>query len=137
MATLPPTSRASLRTAALAVSLTLAACGSTSSTSSRAGTHAASSTRSEAAAKAPLHGGVHVSISNYAYRPATLTVTAGTRVTFTNHDQTAHTATSTGTGFDTRTLAPGRGATVTLNKPGTYTYYCQFHAFMRGTVIVR
>ena len=31
----------------------------------------------------------------------------------------------------------GKGATVTPTKPGTYTYYCQFHAFMHGTVVLR
>ena len=58
------------------------------------------------------------------------------RSTFTNHDQTAHTATSQQLGFDTGTINPGQSATVTLDKPGTYTYYCQFHPFMHGTIIV-
>ena len=78
-----------------------------------------------------------VAISGYAYHPAAVTVPRGTSVTFTNDDQTAHTATSTGSGFDTGTLRPGQRATVRLSKPGTYTYYCQFHAFMRATIVVR
>jgi Copper binding proteins, plastocyanin/azurin family len=32
---------------------------------------------------------------------------------------------------------PGHSTTVVITKPGTYTYYCQFHAFMRGTIIVK
>ena len=66
-----------------------------------------------------------------------MTVGAGSRITFTNHDATAHTATSNKPAFDTGTVKPGQSATVTLRKAGTYTYYCQFHAFMHGTVIVK
>jgi len=82
-------------------------------------------------------GRVSVSISNYAFQPATITVALGSKVSFTNHDQTAHTATSIKTAFDTGTVQPGASATVTLKKPGTYGYYCQFHAFMHGTIVVK
>jgi plastocyanin len=78
-----------------------------------------------------------VAINNYAYTPATITVAAGTKITFTNSDKTAHTATSTKPGFDTGTLKPGASHVVTVTKPGTYSYYCQFHAFMKGTIVVR
>jgi len=125
----------------LAASLTLAACGSSSSSSSSsrsASSGAGSSSSSAALATAPARSGVvKVAISNYAFDPATITVAAGTKVTFTNHDQTAHTATSTQPAFDTGTVKPGHSVTVVLKKPGTYTYYCQFHAFMRGTVVVK
>jgi plastocyanin len=80
---------------------------------------------------------VNVAISNYAFHPATITVKRGTKITFTNHDQTAHTATSTKTAFDSGTVKPGASATVTLKTLGTYTYYCQFHAFMHGTIVVK
>jgi plastocyanin len=81
----------------------------------------------------------HTAISGYAYHPVTLTVAAGTAVTFTNDDATAHTATSMSTSppFDTGTLKPGQSKTITLSKSGTYAYYCQFHPFMRGTITVR
>jgi plastocyanin len=77
-----------------------------------------------------------VAIANYAFKPAALTVKAGTKLTFTNHDSTAHTATTSTSGFDTGTLKPGQSATVTVTKPGTYSYICQFHAFMTGKVTV-
>ena len=76
-------------------------------------------------------------ISNYSYHPATITVKVGTMVIFINRDQTAHTATSGKPGFDTGTVKPGHSATIDLTKPGTYTYYCQFHPFMRGTIVVK
>jgi plastocyanin len=83
---------------------------------------------------------VTVPISGYAFHPAKLVVAPGTQVTFANHDQTAHTATATGSdasGFDSGTIKPGASATVTFRKAGTYTYICQFHAFMHGTVVVK
>lgn len=62
---------------------------------------------------------------------------SGTGITFSNRDQTPHTATGGPTGFDTGSIKPGQRKTITVSKPGTYTYYCQFHAFMHGTIIVR
>ncbi|MEO6859075.1 MAG: cupredoxin domain-containing protein [Solirubrobacteraceae bacterium] len=127
-------SRVLKRTAALialiALSLSGAACGSSQST------HSSQSTTASDHAAAPAALG-HVVISGYAFHPPAVTVTPGTRLTFTNHDQTSHTATSTGKGFDTGTIPPGASRTVVLTQPGTYTYYCQFHAFMRATVIVK
>jgi plastocyanin len=79
---------------------------------------------------------VHLRIANYSFRPATLRVKVGTTVTVTNTDSTAHTATARSGAFDTGTLATGASARFTLKKPGTYTYYCQFHAFMNGTIVV-
>jgi plastocyanin len=129
------------RTAAavLAVSGLLAACGSSSSSSAASSktTAAPASSAAAGAATGARSGLVKVAIAGFAFKPATITVTVGTKVTFTNHDQTAHTATSTKPGFDTGTVKPGASATVTLKKPGTYTYFCQFHAFMRGTIVVR
>lgn len=78
-----------------------------------------------------------MSISDYAYDPADITVASGAKVTFANHDQTAHTATTQHGGFGTGTINPGHSATVTLTTPGTYTYYCQFHPFMHGTLTVK
>lgn len=75
-------------------------------------------------------------ISNYAFAPATLTVRAGTKITVTNTDQTAHTATARSGGFDSGTVNPGKSTSFTVTKPGVYTYYCQFHAFMTGTIKV-
>jgi plastocyanin len=122
MAAKRSTSRAAVVMTAIALSLALAACGSGSSST---------------ASRAPTARRVSLAISNYAYHPGSITVAPGTTVTFINHDQTAHTATSTGPGFDTGTLKPGQAATVHLDKPGSYTYYCQFHALMRGTIVVK
>ena len=120
------------RLAALgATVLGLVACGSSASTAG----HTASA-RPSASTRGPARA-ARVVIANYAFAPATITVRRGARVSFTNRDQTNHTATATGGGFDTGTIPPGSTRTATLTAPGTYSYFCQFHAFMRATVVVR
>lgn len=94
---------------------------------------------------AAAHSGVavtgtaaHIKIHNFTFIPRSLTVKAGTVITVTNLDQTAHTATSSASpaAFDTGTLAGGQSKTIKLGKPGRYSYFCQFHAFMTGTITV-
>ena len=121
----------------LAAVLTVAGCGGSSSTHSASTTSAAPAASASASAAPAPSGAQTVSITNYAYGPATLTVKAGTKVTFVNHDATAHTATASGTpGFDTGSIMPNGRATVTLTKAGTYSYICQFHPFMKATITV-
>jgi plastocyanin len=80
---------------------------------------------------------VRVAIRMFAFSPQRLTVRVGTRVTWTNYDSTAHTATANNnTSFDTGTINPGQSRTVRFTRPGTYPYHCAFHAFMTGTVTV-
>jgi plastocyanin len=81
-------------------------------------------------------GHVTVEITNFAFKPAMLTVKAGTRVTFVNHDKTAHTATADHGGFGTGSIAPGDRKTIRLTRSGRFPYHCLFHAFMTGTVTV-
>jgi plastocyanin len=142
----------SVTAAFVTLGLALSGCGSgatsSSSSSAPASSGSATSTSSSAAASssapspsaAPASGHVTVPISGYAFHPAKLVVAPGTKVTFANHDQTAHTATAAGSGasgFDSGTIKPGASATVTFRKAGTYAYICQFHAFMHGTVVVK
>jgi plastocyanin len=77
-----------------------------------------------------------VTIKNYAFAPQSLKVKAGTRVTWTNRDSTAHTATADQGAPDTGTINSGQSRTITFNRPGTFPYHCAFHAFMTGTITV-
>jgi plastocyanin len=80
---------------------------------------------------------VTVRIASFQYRPATVRVKAGGRVTWVNEDRAAHTATAERAGaFDTDKLERGDARAVTLDKPGTYRYYCVFHRFMQADLIV-
>ena len=110
---------------AIAAAAVLAGCGSSSP---------ASTGSSSPGVAAPSK--LSIAISGYTFAPATVTVKSGARVTFANRDSTAHTATAQGQAFDTGTLKQGHSASVVLSQPGTYTYYCDFHAFMRATLIV-
>jgi len=81
---------------------------------------------------------VTVDISMFAYKPSTITVAPGTVVAFTNMDTTEHTATANnGPTFDTGAIQHLQTKTVTITKPGTYGYHCNFHPFMTGTIIVK
>ena len=91
--------------------------------------------RAVSASVPPPRRRVTVSIRNYGFHPEHITVKTGAKVTFTNHDAMAHTATSDHHGFDV-VVEPGASQTVTVSKLGTYAYYCEFHEFMRGTVTV-
>ena len=83
-------------------------------------------------------GAAAVTISDFKFTPGALTVRQGARITVTNHDTTAHTATAdSGNSFDTGNIDPGSSATFTLSKVGTYSYHCSIHPFMHGTVTVR
>jgi len=79
-----------------------------------------------------------VTIDNFKFMPASLTVTRGTRITIGNHDGTAHTATAdNGSSFDTGDIGPDSSATFTLSRAGTYKYHCSIHPFMHGTLVVK
>lgn len=96
-------------------------------------------TSSVRASATPVSSQAHqvtIPISNYAFVPKSLTVKVGTRVTWTNHDSTAHTATADGGTFDTGTVGPMASRTIDFKRPGTYTYHCAFHAFMTATITV-
>ena len=82
-------------------------------------------------------GGTSVQIASFNYTPATLTVTKGARVRFTNQDRAAHTATADDRSFDTQGIDKGGTAQVTFTRAGTFPYHCDFHPFMKGVVVVR
>jgi plastocyanin len=78
-----------------------------------------------------------IAISGFAFSPATVTINVGDRVTWTNSDAVAHTATATGGAFDTGDIGQGQSASVRFTKAGTYAYYCTPHPSMTGTIRVR
>ena len=93
--------------------------------------------RGEAAgADATASAAKTVQIKGFAFKPGTLTVSRGTRVTFANASNVAHTATKGGS-FDTTRIAPGKSATVRFNQRGTFAYHCKIHSFMKGKVVVQ
>jgi plastocyanin len=78
-----------------------------------------------------------VTISGFAFHPATLKIKAGTTVTWTNHMNIDHTVTANSGGFNSGHIAPGHSFTLMFKKPGKkFPYHCMIHPFMTGTVIV-
>ena len=75
-------------------------------------------------------------ISNFAFVPATVPVKSGAKVTVTNNDTTAHTATADDGSFDTGTLDRGASKTITVGKSGTVAYHCTIHPFMKAKIVV-
>ncbi len=78
-----------------------------------------------------------VTISGFAFSPATLTVKAGTTVTWTNNDPTAHTVTSDNGAFDSGNVASNGAFSYTFASAGTFPYHCAIHASMKASVVVQ
>ena len=78
-----------------------------------------------------------VKIDNFSFGPATLTVPAGTSVTWTNRDDIPHTVVSTDNVFKSKVLDTDEKFAYTFSKPGTYPYFCSIHPKMTGKVIVQ
>ena len=90
-----------------------------------------------AEAPAPPAGPNAVDINNFAFTPATLTIPAGTTITWTNRDEEPHTVVSNdGSTFHSPGMGTGASYTVTFTNTGTFDYVCSIHPFMHGTVVV-
>jgi YVTN family beta-propeller protein len=88
------------------------------------------------AAVAPQGQTVTVNIAKFAFVPATITISAGQSITWTNSDPVAHTSTSDDKAWDSGALSPNATFSTTVAQPGTHAYYCTIHPFIRGTVVV-
>lgn len=78
-----------------------------------------------------------VQIKEFAFVPAAITISAGDTITWINQDAAPHDVKSEDKTLNSTTLSQGDSYRQTFNKPGTYTYICSFHPFMKGTVIVK
>jgi plastocyanin len=77
-----------------------------------------------------------VEIVEFAYDPDPVTIEAGGKVIWTNRDSAPHTATADDGSFDTETLEEGKLKSESFKEPGTFTYFCEIHPTMHGTVEV-
>ena len=80
-----------------------------------------------------------VKIDNFCFSPATLTVSAGTTVTWTNHDDIPHTVVSTDDprAFKSKVLDTDEKFSFTFSKSGTFAYFCSIHPKMAGKIVVQ
>jgi plastocyanin len=78
-----------------------------------------------------------VFIQGMAFSPATLTVSVGTTVKWTNKDAIAHTVTSdTGTVLNSGNVAANGTFSFMFMTAGTYLYHCSIHPSMTAKIVV-
>jgi plastocyanin len=134
--------KALLAPALIATALALAACGSNSDSETSSGSESTSGTATTGASgNGPAPSGeaersAKVEIVEYAYGPDPVTVQAGGKVIWLNQDTAPHTATADDGSFDTGTLERGKLKSETFKQAGTFTYFCEIHPDMHGTVEV-
>lgn len=88
-------------------------------------------------AAARSDGGGQITIDNFTFSPAKLTVTKGTEVIWTNHDDIPHTIVLTSNGVRSKALDTDKTFSYQFDKAGTYAYICGLHPHMHGQVVVK
>jgi plastocyanin len=77
-----------------------------------------------------------VSIRDFSFEPAQLSVEPGTTVTWTNEGNEPHTVTADNGLFDSGVLYPGDSYSVQFDGMGTVSYYCTLHPSLTGGITV-
>jgi amicyanin len=88
-------------------------------------------------APAPPVAGTAVSIVNFAFSPADLSVKVGDTVTWTNKDEEPHNVVAGDGSFRSPGLDSNGTYSYTFTKVGSFDYMCGIHPFMHGTVVVK
>ncbi|MBV8982821.1 MAG: cupredoxin family copper-binding protein [Acidimicrobiia bacterium] len=79
-----------------------------------------------------------VSIQNFSFQPHDVTVNVGDTVTWTMRDaNTQHTVTADDNSFSSSALSVGQTFSHTFSQAGTFTYHCNIHPSMTGSVTVQ
>jgi plastocyanin len=84
-------------------------------------------------------GTAALTVHDFAFAPATLTIAPGTTVQITNTGQFAHTWSSDPGAtqqWDSGSINPGSTYSVTFDQPGRFGFHCNIHTFMTGTIVV-
>jgi plastocyanin len=89
------------------------------------------------AADAPAAPAVAINIAKFAYAPKEITIAPGTKIVWTNHDETPHTVTSNDKSFASKGLDTDDKFEHTFAGEGDFGYICTVHPFMTGVVHVR
>lgn len=80
-----------------------------------------------------------ITITNYSFHPATLTVKKGSTIVWVNRDDDVHTIKGTDgpEAFGSPALDSGSAFGFTFHQAGTYHYICSVHPYMHGVIVVR
>ena len=97
---------------------------------------AAAAAAPAAASRPTTNSARAVTISNFTFAPATITVRAGEEVTWVNEDDAPHTVLGSDPGSPLKSpaLDTGDKYAAKLTQPGTYEYFCSLHPHMTGVV---
>jgi len=77
-----------------------------------------------------------VTIDNFTFTPATLTIKPGTKVTFVNHDDIPHSIVDAKGTFRSKVLDTDESYSMAFNTAGDVTYFCGLHPHMKGAIVV-
>jgi len=88
-------------------------------------------------AASAAEGSTIVMAKDFMFAPTSITVAAGSTVTWTNKDDEPHTVASEGGLFRSAALDTNESFSFRFDKPGTYRYICTIHPRMVGTIVVR
>ena len=89
------------------------------------------------AAAAPPAPTVDLNITKFAFVPKEITIAPGTKIIWTNRDETPHTVTSNDKSFASKGLDTDDKFEHTFASEGDFSYFCTVHPFMTGVVHVR
>jgi plastocyanin len=78
-----------------------------------------------------------ITIDNFSFSPAVMTVAAGTTVTWTNRDDIPHTVVQQDQKFKSKAMDTDDSFSYTFTEPGTYEYFCSLHPKMTAKIIVK
>jgi plastocyanin len=133
--------------ALLAVALVTTACSSSKKTSANAGNGGSTTTgttpattgggATTSAGGGAASAGTLVHVKNFAFAPATVNVSVGTKVTWQFDDSVSHNVTASDNSFTSNDLNGGATFSFTFNKAGTYNYICSIHPRMKASVVVK
>jgi plastocyanin len=80
---------------------------------------------------------MQVTIKDFMFSPTSLTVKAGSTVTWTNEDDEPHTVVSDDKLFRSGSLDTNDSFKFKFDKTGTYHFTCSIHPRMLGTIVVQ
>ena len=89
------------------------------------------------AAAAPPTPTVDLNSAKFAFAPKEITIAPGTKITWTNRDETPHTVTSNDKSFTSKGLDTDDKFEHIFASEGDFSYICTVHPFMTGVVHVR
>ena len=118
------------------VLLAATACGGRDGGTTPAGPSSAPAT-SAAAGGEVLSGEATVEVKQFAFTPAALTVTVGTKVTWKFLDSAKHNVKAGDGSFGSDDLSDGATFSHTFDKAGEFPYICSIHQYMTASVTVR